>query len=186
MTADAPLTEQLRDVRRALYARRNGIVADTLRRAGAPFRLIYGVNLPQLAEVAAGVEKSGALAEALWADRHHREAMLLATMVYPAGELTEERAADMTREAPWPETADLLTMKLLRLTPFARRLAERLAASPLPMQRYCALRLMYFRLPADAPAALAAARAELERADSLTAPIARRLLEEAELAAENS
>ena len=31
---------------------RNGIVADTLRKAGSPYRIIFGLNLPQISEIA--------------------------------------------------------------------------------------------------------------------------------------
>lgn len=171
---------QLREARQALYAMRNGIVADALRRAGAPFRLIYGVNLPQLADIASRIIPSRDLAEELWHSSHHREAMLLATMVYPPDELSEERAVEMTAECTWTETADLLTMKLLRLTPFAASLARTLTAYPDPMQRYCGMRLIYFRLADDPDGAVAAAREELARAEPLTAPIARRVIEEAD------
>ena len=43
----------LQNIKRRFFALRNGVIADTLRRAGSPFKIIFGLNLPQLAEIAA-------------------------------------------------------------------------------------------------------------------------------------
>ena len=69
-----------KEIRKRLYAFRNGIAADAMRRAGYPHKVILGVEIPRIAAIArlcGGTDDS--LAEALWADPDMREARILAT-----------------------------------------------------------------------------------------------------------
>ncbi len=45
---------RMQEMKRAIYAMRNGVVADALRSARSPYRFIMGVNLPQLKEIEIG------------------------------------------------------------------------------------------------------------------------------------
>lgn len=174
MSPEASFAKQL------CYAMRNGVVADALRQGGSPFRLILGVNLPQLADIAAQLSHTPDLALELWADTSCRESMLLAPMLMPLDALTPDIARRMAGQAICPEVADVLCHRLLRRAPWAADVAAQLADSPKDMERYAALRL-YFNIVARHPAeALAAARAETARQCPLTAPIARALAQEAE------
>lgn len=154
-------------LKRALYAMRNGIVADTLRRGGCPYRLIFGVNLPQLTEIASQFGPSAPLAAELAADTSLRESALLSFMLLPVDTLTIDDARRLVARVRWSEDADILCFKLLRHTPFAATLAAELSLSEAPLDRYTALRL-YFSLLADhAPQALEAARREAARPDAI-------------------
>jgi 3-methyladenine DNA glycosylase AlkD len=165
-------------VKRRLYAMRNGIVADSLRKGGCPHRLIFGVNLPQLAEIAAKFGPNTEVAEALRADRDLRESALLAPMLYPVGQLTIEEARKWVAEAMWSEDVDILCFKLLKKAAFARQLAGELVAADASLMRYAGLRL-YFNIVSQCPEqALSAAEAELKRADALSS-LASMLAEEA-------
>ena len=158
---------------------RNGVIADSLRKAGCPRRLIWGVNLPQLSEIAAGLEKSVELAEALWADSSLRESILLAPMVYPLESINIERAREMVDDILWAEEADILCFKLLRNADFAPDLARELCQSDRPLKRYAGLRL-WFNIVAKHPSgALEAALGELSRPEPLG--LASMLAEEARL-----
>lgn len=168
-------------LKRRLFAMRNGVVADTLRRAGCPHRIIFGLNLPQLTEIAAEIEPSEELSEQLRADTALRESALLAPMLYPIDRLTYEKAREMALTAVWHEDADILCFKLLRNAPFAARLADELCKAPdeAPLARYTGLRL-FFNIVSKYPAdALAAARAELARPQPIST-LAAMLAEEAE------
>lgn len=155
-------------VKRSLYAMRNGIVADGLRRAGCPYRLVFGVNLPQLNDIAAAVGKDAELAEALWADSDLRESALLAPMIYPHEKLTRDKAGELAAHVKWPEDADILCFKLLRFAHFAGELAATLASSEEPLKRYTGLRLYFCTLDRHPEEALKAAEAELARPDSIS------------------
>ena len=171
---------EMQQLKRTLFAMRNGVVADTLRKAGCPHRIVFGLNLPQLNEIAASMTPSADLAERLRADVNLRESALLAPMLYPVAELTYEKARQWALTTMWHEDADILCFKLLRHTPFAGRLAAELCAAPdsAPLARYTGLRL-YFNLVSKFPAdALGAARSELQRPQPLST-LASMLAEEA-------
>lgn len=118
----------MQGVKRSFFSFRNGVVADTLRRSGSPFHIIFGLTLPQLAEVAQTSGPSAELAEALWTDRRTRESMLLAPMLMPAEAFTEAEALRWASESPCAEVADVLCHRLLRRLPYAEALVEALTA----------------------------------------------------------
>ena len=169
-------------LKRRFFAMRNGVIADTLRRAGSPFHVIFGLNLPQIVEIAAEVpaDDAPALAEALWANNGTRESMLIAPMLMPRDTVDAARAERMMREAPCAEVADVLCHRLLRHLPFAAELAASLAADPGDNVRYAALRLMFNIAASHPDQAIAMARAELGRDCARNRAIAQGLLDEAE------
>ena len=99
---------QIQEIKRRLFAMRNGIVADTIRKGGLEYKMVFGLNLPQIVEIASGIEPSQALAEEFWADSRTRESMLLAPMIYPREAMTRERASEMLRESITTEVTDIL------------------------------------------------------------------------------
>lgn len=169
-------------LKRRFFAMRNGVIADTLRRAGSPFHIIFGLNLPQIVEIAAEVPAADApaLAEALWANRGTRESMLIAPMLMPRDSVDAARAEQMMCEAPCAEVADVLCHRLLRHLPFAAELAGRLADDPDDGVRYAALRLMFNIVASHPDEAITMARAELARDCARNRGIAQGLLDEAE------
>ncbi len=170
----------MQTVKRRFFAMRNGVIADTLRRAGSPFSIIFGLNLPQIVEIAAEVpaEDAPALAEALWQNRTTRESMLAAPMLMRRDAI-DEAAERLLRESPCAEVTDVLCHRLLRHLPFAADLARRLSADPDPMVRYGALRLMFNLVALHHAEAAKMARAEQLRQCPQTLPIASALLDEA-------
>lgn len=157
---------------------RNGIVADTIRRGGLQYKMIFGLNLPQIVEIAESLTPSRALAEELWADVRTRESRLLAPMVYPRAELTQDRAAGMLREAQTTEVADILCHRLLRHLSYAMDLAADAATSDNEMHRYGAFRLM-FNLLYTRPAEIRPfAEAELAADCPMTRSLCRNMIQE--------
>ncbi|MFG6382059.1 MAG: DNA alkylation repair protein [Muribaculum sp.] len=170
----------MQEVKHRLYAMRNGAVADYMRRMGAPYRIIFGVNLPHLSEIASETAPSQELARQLWANSSTRESMLLAPMIFPREEMDINTAREWATSAPTAEVADILCMKLLKHMPFARVLADELIVSDDDMNRYTALRLMFNLLPEGKAEIKAYAIAELNRDTELTRSISRALIEEIE------
>lgn len=165
-------------LRQRLYLLKNGVVADALRAGGCPYRMIWGLNLPQLNEVAATVPHSESLAEEMWADSTLREAHLMGPLLYPGVPADIETARRWTAGVRWPEDADILCFKLLKKTPYAAALAQELSLSEEPLSRYTALRL-YFNIVSSCPReALEAADRESRRPDGITS-LAAMLAEEA-------
>lgn len=133
---------RMQQAKRMMYAMRNGVVSDVLRKGGAPFSIIFGINLPQLTDIARDLGTDPDLAEKLWANTTTRESMLLAPMLVDAEAFKEEDARRWMETAKSSEVADVLCLKLLRRLPYAVRLVEEYRRSDNRQLRYVALRLM--------------------------------------------
>lgn len=181
-----PSDSSLQPIKHRMYALRNGALADAMRRMGAPYKIIFGLNLPQLSALAAELTPSRLTAEALWANNLTRESLLLAPMMFPVDEFNPEIARKWVSEIPAAEVADILCIKLLKKMPWACSFAEELMLSDSAMQRYTGLRLMFNLLPARPVETLAYAKAELNRGNPLTASIAHSLIQEIEFLLEEN
>lgn len=169
----------LRTLRQEIYVMRNGILADSLRQSRCPYRLIFGLNLPQLTEIATRTGRRADLAMELWRDTSLREAALMAPMLYPPEELTMEFARERAAAVRWTEDADILCFKLLRHAPFAAQLAEELCDADAALSRYTGLRLLFCTVGQYPAEALKAAERELARPEPLST-LAAMLRQEAE------
>lgn len=123
-------------------AYRNGIVADTLRKAGQPYGVIFGLQLPQLSEIARDSSSSVDIARNLWAERNVRESRLLATYLFPIESLDIKEAISMGSDVITREEADVLAFRLLRRHPNAVNIAEKLLESDNPLVHYAGEALM--------------------------------------------
>lgn len=133
----------MQHVKLRFFAMRNGAVADNMRRHGANYRIIFGLNLPQIVEIAEATPHTASLAEALWRNQSTRESMLMAPMIYPRKEFSFEVACRWVSKVPTAEVADVLCHRLLRHCDYAWQLAVTIVTSSKPMERYVALRLMF-------------------------------------------
>lgn len=168
------MTEQ--EVRREFFTFRNGMLADMMRRqARLPQRLIFGLNLPQLREIAVRAGEDEPLALTLWADTDCREARLLAPMIRPAS----EEALGWLDEVITVEEADVVCHRLLRRCPGAESKAREALKSDNPLIRYAALRLIMNLLPESRDLALQAL--ETIEFHPMTDGICRQLREETDI-----
>lgn len=136
------IPEKIRQIKQQFFALRNGIIADTLRKAGDPHPIIFGLILPQIKEIAAGVERSDELAEALWSDAKVRESQLLAPFIWNVDNLSFDKAIAIIAQVQNCEIADVLCQRLLRHFSEAETLSLHLIkSSELPLTRYTGLRL---------------------------------------------
>ena len=151
---DSNTYNPMQTVKRRFFAMRNGIIADTYRSAGSPFRIIFGLNLPQIVEIARETGFSAELAEALWANTSTRESMLMAPMIMPRETFAECDARRWVESVPCAEVADVLCHRLLRHMPFAVKMAKELVAeNNSTLLRYTGVRLafnFYMQYPAEA------------------------------------
>lgn len=172
---------EMQTVKRRFYAMRNGVIADVLRRNGCCFKIIFGLNLPQIAEIAAETPHSGGLAEALWANSTTRESMLMAPMLVDSATFSREDAMRWIGDIRSREVADVLCLKLLRKTPYALELARELASSDDAMKCYTGLRLMFNLVGTYPHEACMTADETAERTqDSYLKALAKSLKEESE------
>lgn len=145
----------MQTVKRGFFAMRNGVIADTLRKGGSPFRIIFGLNLPQIVDIAVQTGTDPSLAEDLWHNTTTRESMLLAPMLVAPDAFSKADALRWIADIPTAEVADVLCHRLLRHLPFAWELAEELCDADMPFAAYTALRLA-FNLVASDPSRAAA------------------------------
>lgn len=171
---------KLQTVKRRFFAMRNGIIADTLRRAGSPYRIIFGLNLPQLTEIATEIGPDADLAIQLRDNVTTRESQMLAPMIYPIEKLTEDKAEQWIDAAQSTEAIDILCHRLLRHMPFAYGLIHKYANSSVELQRYLALRLLWSFVQSRPGEAKLIAKKELDRNSPLTRTVAYQLLDEAD------
>ena len=188
---------QMQIIKRRFFAMRNGIIADTLRKAGLDYRMIFGLNLPQITDIAADLPHTPGLAAELWADTRTRESLLLAPMLYPVEHMTADTAAEWLSQAPTTEVADVLCLRLLRRHPDALAIALDALDSPAEITRYAALRLLFNLLilaqsPGSAVSAATLASSlrphvvtALDSAPPLTRPLAAQLLDEIDFSLES-
>lgn len=173
--------EKLRLIKQQFFALRNGVIADILRRSGSPFKVVFGLNLPQLTDIAAQFGPDPDLGRLLWRNTTTRESMLLAPMLMDVSSFSIDEAREWLSAAPATEVIDILCHRLLRHVAYAADLAESLSDASDTMSRYSSVRLMFnlvTRFPAQAHA-LAGKVAAIPC--PLTDYIAKSLMEEASL-----
>lgn len=126
----------MQSVKRRFYAMRNGMLAAQMRQGGVDYRINFGLNIPQIKDIAAELTASGlsgaelaSLARALWDNESTRESRLLAPMILPPEEAPEV-AAKWMEEAQTTEIADTLCHSLLRRLDCAPGLVAVAMASP--------------------------------------------------------
>ena len=143
----------MQTIKRRFFAMRNGILADTLRKGGSPYEMIFGLNLPQLTEIARDIGPDETIAHALLDDRRTRESQMLSSLIMPPESLTTVDVAKSYIDAlRSTEAVDVACLKLLKKTDFVLRLAESCLGSTDSMQKYAGLRLLwniYFTYPKE-------------------------------------
>lgn len=170
----------MQTVKRRFFAMRNGAVADNMRRHGAHYRIIFGLNLPQIVEIANETPRSVELAEALWKNQSTRESLLIAPMIYPREEFGLDVACRWVSEVPTAEVGDVLCHRMLRHMDYAWQLATTMVKSSHVMERYVSLRLMFNLLPSYLDEVMTFAQLELAQNEPLTVVLCRQLIDEVE------
>ena len=113
---------EIQDIKKELRAAMNGILSAKMREAGAPYKLVFGVELPRLQSIAAEFQPSRALAQELW-NENIRECKLLAKSMHHLRKRTE--------------VAQILCMQLISKEPWCATAAFEWIASPSAMKQLC-------------------------------------------------
>lgn len=140
-TAPDSLGEQLRGVKRDLRAMMNGVASASMRQKGLAYKVIFGVELPRLQVMAAGLPHMAALARALWSE-NIRECRLLAPMVQPVETFLPADAEEWVATMHYPEEAEVCSLHLFARLPYASDLAFRWMARDEEMVRLCGFTLV--------------------------------------------
>lgn len=118
LSTESPLRQEARRIRSLLRRAMDGILSTSMRKKGLSYGINFGVTREHLLRLARTAEPSAFLADYLWR-RDVRETKILATMIYPAEELTHERATRFLQEAENIELREQLTANLLERMPQA-------------------------------------------------------------------
>lgn len=116
------MEEQLREVRKRLRMAMNGIVSNSLRQKGMNYKLIFGVPLPEIKQIARSFEANADFARALWA-ADVREMKIMATMLFPPSAMGRKEACQWAAEIVYPELAEQCCNNLFPYVEEADRLA---------------------------------------------------------------
>lgn len=177
---DDPDFGDMQNVKRRMFALRNGVVAEALRRGGCPYRIVFGLTLPQLDEVASVTPHTVTVAQMLWDNDSTRESRLLAPMICPREGMTVDRARRWLGQCRSTEDVDILCHRLLRHLPWASMLVDELSGrEDADLMRYAAVRLAFNLVYKDAAMGLRVALAEERRECPLTRHVASMLADEA-------
>ena len=130
------MKETIKDIKKEFRAAMNGIASARMREAGAPYRLIFGVELPRLQEIAREFTPNHELAQELW-NENVRESKILATMLMPIERFYPEIAYIWVDEIPTAELAQIATMCLFSRLTYAPSLAFEWIASDKEMRQLC-------------------------------------------------
>lgn len=130
---------ELLNIKKDFFRMRNGVVADSLKKLYPSGKVIFGLNVPQLAQLAKIYPRSLSLGMKLWEDKGCRESRLLSLYIIPPSELDKETALKMIRDVESREEAEFLPFRLLRNLSYAKDLVDALTASEIKgeMPLYC-------------------------------------------------
>ncbi len=97
--------EHIQAIKADLRAAMNGVASKSIRESGMGYRLVYGVELPRLREMASAYAPDRRLAVELWQE-NIREFKMLAIMLFPLADFDRDMA-DLWVESLQPEQAEL-------------------------------------------------------------------------------
>lgn len=101
---------------------RNGEVSDNLLAQGIKYHIAWGLESYRLKQIAEEFEQNLELADYLW-NEDVRESKMLATRLFPIGEITFEKAIALADGIKYTEIADQICMNFYSKLPFAKELA---------------------------------------------------------------
>ncbi|MDE5774173.1 MAG: DNA alkylation repair protein [Muribaculaceae bacterium] len=133
-TLNDEMRDAIRLVKSEFMVYRNGVVADILRQSGMPYKVIFGLQLPQISEIASRLKSKlpslqiSELARELWNDTNVRESRLLACKLMSSEKMESKTVLRMCREVQTQEEADFIVFTLLKDNPMIGTVRETLSA----------------------------------------------------------
>lgn len=133
---DSTTAQKLQLIKRDFRSLMNGTAAASLREKGLHYRLIFGVEWPQLMRLSAEIGKDHDLAQALWKE-DIRECRLLAGLIQPVETFSLELADVWIETMHYPEEAQYTVLSLFRHLPHVSEAAFQWIARSEEMYRLC-------------------------------------------------
>ena len=133
---DSTTAQKLQLIKRDFRSLMNGTAAASLREKGLHYRLIFGVEWPQLMRLSAEIGKDHDLAQALWKE-DIRECRLLAGLIQPVETFSLELADVWIETMHYPEEAQYTVLSLFQHLPHVSEAAFTWIARSEEMYRLC-------------------------------------------------
>ena len=133
---DSTTAQKLQLIKRDFRSLMNGTAAASLREKGLHYRLIFGVEWPQLIRLSAEIGKDHDLAQALWKE-DIRECRLLAGLIQPVETFSLELADVWIETMHYPEEAQYTVLSLFQHLPHVSEAAFNWIARSEEMYRLC-------------------------------------------------
>ena len=130
------LKETLRKIKTELRLSMNGVASAYMRESGMNYKVNFGVEIPRLREIAAGLPEDHQLAQALWKE-DIRECKLLAAMLQPLDSFYPEIADIWVEQMPTVEVAQHTVLNLFCRLPYASEKAYEWIAREEDMFQVC-------------------------------------------------
>jgi len=112
------LDAQIKQILTTIRLSMNGVVTDSMQSHGLAYKRSYGVDIPRLRTIAAGINKQHDLAQRLWL-REMRETMILATLLQPVESFTPIMAQQWLERCNTIELTEQAVMNLYQHLPYA-------------------------------------------------------------------
>lgn len=121
--------DTIKEIKRSFRSLMNGVTSQSMRSKGIDYHLNWGIQLPQLQQMAAEYGKDEQLAVELWKE-NIRECKLLATMMMPVEKMQDDMVELWMEQMPTQEVAEVAVMNLFQYLPDAPRYAYVWIARP--------------------------------------------------------
>ena len=130
------VSETVARLKREFHSMMNGIASGSMRDKGLNYGVNFGVEGVRLVEMSHTLPRESALARALWQQRV-RECRLLAPMIYPAEEFSQDVCDAWIDTLQTTEEVQYLSMYLLQRLPYAGGKVLEWMASENDMRQLC-------------------------------------------------
>ena len=127
---------KIKDIKSRFRLSMNGVVAQSMRNKGLGYKINWGIGLPVLKDIAAEYGKDYELAVALWKE-DVRECKILATLIMPADEISEDLIDLWVGQIDNQEIAEMASFNLFQYVSNAKAMSMRWIAAENTMKQIC-------------------------------------------------
>lgn len=135
------MREIVLDIKKRLRLSMNGAVSSNMRTRGMDYRVNFGVPIPTLRSIASNYTASAELAWLLMGE-NSRECKLLAILLYPTNECTQDTIDRFIQESTTNEMVDLWVQRFVDFIPSPCRLIQNLLAEENTEHIYTGIQLL--------------------------------------------
>ena len=131
----------VKEIKQSFRLQMNGVASKSMRDKGLEYKINWGLTLPQLKQIATKNGKDKELALELWKE-DIRECKILATLIMPPKEMSEE-LVDVWKEQTYSqEMAEMTAFNLYQYLDFAPMIAYKWMASDNVIYQLCAYHIL--------------------------------------------